>query len=133
MSEALKSVVDDGSSVRRAALEFGIPRATLGDRVSGRVLDGCNSGTPRYLSNSEEAELVQFLVGCANIGYPRKRIEVIAMVQQICDLRGQDVCVTHGWWERFCARHPEVSLRSASVLSHSRVMGASQEAPESVF
>ena len=53
---------------------------------------------------------------------------MIAMVQQICDTRHEgEVCVTHGWWERFCQRHPDVSLRSASVLSHSRAKGASPE------
>lgn len=133
MSRALNSVVKEGLSVRKAALEYNVPRATLGDRVSGKVLDGCKSGRARYLNDSEEAELVEFLVSCAKIGYPRKRTEVIAMVQQICDLRGLEVFVTHGWWERFCARHPKVSLRSASVLSHSRAMGACPEALNEYF
>ena len=31
--------------------------------------------------------MVQFLISCANVGYPRKRSEVIVMVQQICDIR----------------------------------------------
>jgi len=60
--------------------------------------------------------------------------EVIAMVQQICDTRHEgEVCVTHGWWERFCQRHLDVSLRSASVLSHSRAKGASPEALSEYF
>ena len=57
------------------------------------------------------------------------------MVQQICDKRRTEgeICVTHGWWERFCQRHPEISLRSASVLTHSRAKGASPEALNEYF
>ena len=135
MTQAYQSVLSDGLSVRRAAMEFNIPRTTLGDRVSGKVQDGSRSGRVRYLSDSEESELVQFLISCANVGYPRKRSEVIAMVQQICDKRHTEgeICVTHGWWERFCQRHPEISLRSASVLTHSRAKSASPEALNEYF
>ena len=134
MTHAYQSVLRDGLSIRRAAEEFNVPRTTLEDRVSGKVQDGSRSGRARYLTDSEESELVKFLINCAKVGYPRKRTEVIAMVQQICDTRHEgEVCVTHGWWERFCQRHPDVSLRSASVLSHSRAKGASPEALNEYF
>lgn len=45
-----------GWSVRRAAEEYGVPRATLGDRVSGRVKPGAVSGPSKYLSTDEEEE-----------------------------------------------------------------------------
>ena len=44
-----------------------------------------------------------------------------------------EVCVTHGWWERFCQGHPDFSLRSASVLTHSQAKGASPEALNEYF
>ena len=55
------------------------------------------------------------------------------MVQQVCDSRGFDVCVTNGWWERFSQRHPNVTLRSTAVLSYSRVKRASPEAINEYF
>lgn len=73
--------------MRRAALEFKIPRSTLNDRISGRVLPGAVSGRPKYLSNDEEKELVRFLQKCSFIGYPRSRKEVIAIVQRVCSSR----------------------------------------------
>ena len=82
MAYAVKAVTD-GSSIRRAAEEYDVPRSTLGDRISGHVVPGSTSGPPKYLSAQEEEELVQFLIDCASIGYPRGRLEVIAMVQ-IC-------------------------------------------------
>jgi len=36
--------VTNGSSVRRAAEECNMPRSTLGDRISGRVIPGIKSG-----------------------------------------------------------------------------------------
>ena len=35
---------NDGLTVRRSTLEHDVPRSTLGDRVSGKVLDGSKSG-----------------------------------------------------------------------------------------
>ena len=112
--------VTNGSSIRRAAEEYNVPRSTLGDRISGRVVPGIKSGPSKYLSTQEEDELVQFLLDCASIGYPRGRLEVIAMVQRVCNERGIDRVVTHGWWESFCRRHAEVTLRVTAPLSASR-------------
>ena len=52
--------VEQGISVRRAAEEYDIPKSTLHDRVSGRVLTGMRSGLLRYLSDEEEKELESF-------------------------------------------------------------------------
>ena len=50
-------------SVRAAAELYRIPKSTLGDRISGRVLPGTASGAVRYLADSEEEELAEFIVG----------------------------------------------------------------------
>lgn len=133
MSRAYSSVLRDGLSVRYAAELYNVPRSTLGDRVSGKVLDGSKSGKPRYLTEAEEEELVQFLFNCASIGYPRSRREVLAIVQQICDHRNKDAVVSHGWWERFCQRHSNLSLRSASLLSNARVKGSTPDIIDAYF
>ena len=43
LSGAIEAVVNHKMSVRRAAEEHGIPRSTLWDHVSGRVLSGAHS------------------------------------------------------------------------------------------
>ena len=68
--------------MRKAALDYGVPRSTLGNRVSGRVSHGVVSGPPRYPSEEEEEELVRFLLGCASVGYPKTRKEILALVQR---------------------------------------------------
>ena len=71
MDKAVSAVVTDGLSVRRAALQHGVPKSTLGDRISGRVKPGSTSGPPTYLSTVEENELVTFLCRCACVGYAK--------------------------------------------------------------
>ena len=118
LSGALEAVAK-GTSVRRAAEEHGIPKSTLWDHVSGRVLPGAHSGPPRYLTTEEEDELEHFLFGSAAIGYPRSRMEVMALV-------GNKIGkpVSNGWWESFCKRHPMITLRTGAPLSKARAMAS---------
>ena len=53
MRAALEAV-KEGKSVKRAAIEHGVPRATLRDRHSGRVVHGSNPGPQPYLNKAEE-------------------------------------------------------------------------------
>ncbi len=71
MLGALKAV-SQGMGTNKAVLEFNVPRSTLKDRVSGRVCHGCKSGRARYLTTTEEEELVNYLITCATIGLPQK-------------------------------------------------------------
>ncbi len=81
MSGALKAVTE-GMGVNRAAEEFGIPKTTLKDRVSGRVQHGSKSGKTPYLTRAEEEELVEYLISCSKVGYPKRRDDVIGIVHK---------------------------------------------------
>ncbi|CAI8005301.1 hypothetical protein GBAR_LOCUS4131, partial [Geodia barretti] len=120
MERATKAVISEGFSVRHASEEFNVPKSTLGDRVSGRVMPGSNSGPQRYLTTAEEVELVQFLTRVAAIGYGKTRKEVLAIVQNIIDEKCLNKSVTNGWWETFCRRNPSISLRAPTPLSMAR-------------
>lgn len=76
MENALHEVSAGTLTVRRAALVYGVPKSTLHDRVSGKVLPGCQGGAPRYLEDEEEEELVRWLEGCAAVGYAKSVKEV---------------------------------------------------------
>ena len=99
MFGAIKACTYDNVSVRKAAEMYGVPKSTLGDRMSGRVLDSVPSS--RYLTNEEEQEVVSFVVGSASIGYLKTVKEIIALVQRILSARGVERSVTYGWWESF--------------------------------
>ena len=103
MEWALKDVTNGLLTVRLAALEYNVPRSTLHDRVTGKVCPGAVGGAPRYLDDEEEEELVEFLLHCAQLGYPKTVKEVKGIVGRILDMKyNQDTfSVSHGWWERF--------------------------------
>jgi len=112
MENALQEVSAGSLTLRRAALEYGVPKSTLHDRISGRVVPGCRGGAPRYLEDEEEEELVKWLEGCSKIGYAKSVKEVRAIVGGIvARKRGlEHFTVSYGWWDRFRSRHPHLSL-----------------------
>jgi len=82
MVGAMKAV-SEGMGINRAAVEFGVPKTTLKDRVAGRVEHGCKFGKTPFLSYAEEEELVEYLVTCSKIGYPKRRDDVLGIVHKI--------------------------------------------------
>ena len=79
MENATKDVIEETLSVRCVAVQYYIPPSTLHDCISGKVSAGGVSGTPHYLDESEEKELVEFLLGGAKVGYAKtvKAVRVI--------------------------------------------------------
>lgn len=128
MLKAVEAVHRGELSIRRAAEEYGVPRATLHDKVSGKVGLNvrCGSGR-RLLTDEEESCLADFLVGCASIGYAKSRKEVLAIVQQILFSRNATTEVTKGWWESFRKRHPNLTLRHAESLSYARAVASNPD------
>ena len=53
MEKAVEAVNCDGVSVRRAAADYNIPKSTLYDRLSGKVLPGSVCEAPKYLTDSD--------------------------------------------------------------------------------
>ena len=77
MVQAMDAVKSGLLGVNRAALEYGVPKTTLKDRIAGRVSHGTNIGSKPYLSKKEEEELVKFLINCSKMGYGKTRSEVL--------------------------------------------------------
>jgi len=68
---ALKEVSEGELTIRRAALQYNVPKSTLHDRIVGKVIPGAKVGPPQYLDDEEELELVEFLLGAASMGTQR--------------------------------------------------------------
>lgn len=87
MKAALKAV-EDGKSINRAARDYGIPKSTLYDHVSGKVVHGIKPGPRPYLTAGEEKELGIYLKQCAKVGYGKTRRDVLALVQTAASDKG---------------------------------------------
>ena len=123
MEMALESVNNGMMTVRRAALEYNVPKSTLHDRVIGRVKPGAKSGPSRYLDDEEEDEIVHWIIGCAEVGYAKSVNEVRSVVSAIVTKKmGMPTTISHGWWEKFAKRHPELSLRTGEAVAYRRAI-----------
>ena len=133
MEKAINAVINDGVSIRRAAEDYGIPKSTLGDRISGRILPGSSSGPRKLLTTEEEEDLVAFLRRCAAIGYPKSRKDLMELVQRILEGKGIEHQVSNGWWNAFCKRNPNLTLRAPATLSQARVSATDREVIDNYF
>ena len=127
------AAVDQGETIRSAALRFGVARSTLHDRITGKVQEGAKRGPPTYLTLEEEEELASFLLRCADIGYAHSLPQVLALVQNIAESKGIDKTVTRGWWQKFCQRHKQVTHRMAVPLSIARVVASDRNVMNRYF
>ena len=132
MNNAVKAV-RQGTSVRRAAELFNVPKSTLSDKVLGKVPMRARSGPPSYLTIEEEEELTSFLLELAKIGYALTRKEVIAIVQRVVDSKNISAIVSNGWWERYVNRHPQITLRVAVPFSMARAMASDRDVIDRYF
>ena len=81
--------VKGGESVLRAAKQFGVPRQTLGDRVSGKIVHGTNPGPKPFLTSVEEKELSSFLVDVAKAGYGKTRKQIMGLAESVARDKGR--------------------------------------------
>ena len=133
MEQVMNAVLNEGMSIRHAAEHYAVPKSTLGDRISGRVLPGSTSGPRRILNDEEEEELVAFLCRCASVGLSKSRKELLALVQAIAESKGTQHLITGGWWNSFIKRHPDITLRAPVPLSQARARATDEEVMDNYF
>lgn len=124
MARVMDAVRSEHITVRRAAQEYDVPKSTLHDRIAGRLPVEGESSPQKYLIDDEEEELESFLCGFASVGFAQSRNQVMEIVQEALNQKGQRVIVSHGWWESFKCRHPTLTLRTAAPLSYAQVIGS---------
>ena len=88
-----------GMSVHMVAEQYGVPKSTLLDKITGKVPKNTKSGRKTYLTDEEEASLVEFLIGCGSIRYAKSRRDAQAIAQKIANAHnpGPDIEITKGW------------------------------------
>ena len=123
MLAAMEDVKSGKLSLSLAAKVHNVPRSTLHDRISGRVLHGHTPGPKPYLLNAEENEFANFLVDVPKAGYGKTR-------QQVCNIAGMTAhdkgkvtspVVSCGWFRRFLQRQPHLSYRRGDPTANVRM------------
>ena len=130
---AIEAVQKNECTIREASEIYRVPKSTLHDRISGKVIHGTCNGPERYLTDTEESSLVKFLHKCCSIGFARSKKQVMALVNEIVQKKGKAKAVSSGWWESFRKRHPDLVLRTAEPLSYVRAVCTSDEILDTYF
>ena len=123
MLAALQSATTQGLSGNKAADLHGVPRSTLKDRLSGRVVHGTKSGPKPYLSPTEEAQLSSHLIDAAKLGFGKTRRDVKCLVETYVKQKGtlKGTCISNGWWQKFLTRNPTLRLRAGDSTAGVRM------------
>ena len=82
--EAVKAVRNKSMSVRKAALEFNVPRSTISDKVTGRSDLETNMGRPPSLPSEIESKLVGNVVEASRRGIGISRKQLFARTGILC-------------------------------------------------
>lgn len=117
LARAIEEVRANKLSLRKAALQYGVPKSTLSMYVAGKLELGAKRGPASILSAEEEQRLVDYAVHMGQIGYGCTRDQIFDIVAKIVSKDGRDNPFVNGrpgrkWWELFKKRHPEVTLRT---------------------
>ena len=129
MNEAIECALSGATSANKAAEMYGVPKSTLKDRLSGRVVHGCRPGPRPYLIPSEEAELASHLVAAASMGVGKTRREVMGIAEQVAASKGvlKSERLSSGWWRGFLRRHPALRLRAGDATAAVRMDAVNEE------
>ena len=124
MIEAVEAV-RAGASIREAASKYGVPRSTLGDRVSGRIDLNARPGRDPVFPKEVEDSMVGKAMSRADQGFGLSKRTMIARAGTLCKTMGLKNSFTNGkpgkaWWAGLKARHPELTLRRPEKLSTTR-------------
>ncbi|XP_076303005.1 uncharacterized protein LOC143221405 [Lasioglossum baleicum] len=132
--ESIKNAIkalDTGISLRKAASAYGVPVATLARRKNNPEVVKMKTGPATVLTETEELEIVNWILYRAERGYPVNKTELLDCVQKyIQSLKKETPFIENRpgrhWYEGFRKRHQNLTIRSVQHLSLSRAAVTSQ-------
>ena len=127
LTKALAAIKSSELKIRAACCKYGVPRATVQDRLHGRVSDGpTKMGPPTVLNPREDFELVKLLNNVLQCGFARNAEALLDTVQQIIRKENRQTPFKNdrpgrSWYEGFMKRH-KLSLRVPESISKARAL-----------
>lgn len=126
VTQAIEAV-SSGKSIRKAALEWGIPRATLRKRLLGAQPHKQAAEHLQRLSPAQEDLLAKWVLTQAALGLPPTHQQLQLFAQRILDVGGDPQPLGKSWVTGFLKRNPNLKVQRARSLDSKRANGASTE------
>ena len=82
--EKAEQAVENGASIRNAVASFGVPRSTIGDRISGKHDIDTEHGRPPLIPREVENKIVDAIKMAATRGIGLTRKQVLLRTNTLC-------------------------------------------------
>ncbi|XP_063219543.1 uncharacterized protein LOC134529419 isoform X1 [Bacillus rossius redtenbacheri] len=127
VSSALKAI-EDGMRVATASKLYSVPRTTLRNKLShiSPAESTGHCGPHSVLGKDIEDMLVQWIIDCANMGFPVDKEDLCSSVKKLLDEGNvqQKLFLDNRpgkkWYYSFLKRHPVISQKHAEYVNRAR-------------
>lgn len=137
MEQALIEVKSGRCTVRQAAKQFGVPKSSLGDRVSGRVTPGSRSGPAQLITSADEELLVEFSLYMSKHGFPLTKQQLVSFASSIYKRQHRRVAFSklgQTWWLNFRKRQEKnITIQPPDNVVRGRTVCVRKEAVDQFF
>ncbi len=119
--------VAKGRSVRKAGLDWGVPRGTLQDRIHGRVSRKEASEPSQRLSPVQEQRLTDWVLVQEALGRSPTHAQIRALAGRILAARRDALPLGKRWMAGFIRRNPILKTKRQLRIDSVRVNGATSD------
>lgn len=121
LHKALQAV-EDGMSIRKAAIMFGVKRSTIQFRRSNKFRNKTTFGPRPILTEPEEKSLETWIINCHKKGFPLREYDVRISVKHFLDENPRanpfpQNFPQDGWMKGFLKRHPKITFRTPEGIT----------------
>ena len=126
LQQALQAILS-GQTIKRAAIEHGIPRSTLQNRIKGQQPRSEAFSDFQRLRPVQEELLTTWILTQAALGLPPSHAQVKEFAERILRAQGDSEPLGKRWLQAFLRRNPAVQVQKSRSIDSQRVNGASVE------
>ncbi|KAF6786836.1 hypothetical protein CSOJ01_15337 [Colletotrichum sojae] len=132
LKSAEKAVLE-GMSIRQAGRDWGIPYATLSDRLKGAGTRNEAKEMYQRLSPEDEKALVGWITVQGQLGWAPTHQQVRNLASRIVVSSGDTRPLGRKWMEGFLRRHPSIRSLKARSIDSKRVKEVNAETIKDLF
>ena len=123
---ALRDIAN-GKSERKASLDWGVPRGTLQDRISGRLSRSEAHAYEQRLAPTQEQRLTDWVLVQESLGQSPTHTQLRALAERILVARHDAVPLGKRWMAGFLCRNPVLKTKKQFRIDSVRVNGATSD------
>jgi 4-hydroxybenzoate polyprenyltransferase len=105
VQRALKQVIE-GKSMRKASIDWGVPRSILYDRINGRTTQKEAKGPAQRLFPVQEQQLTEWILVQETLGHSPTHSQIKAFAERILTATEEAIPLGKRWMTKFLKRNP---------------------------